>query len=80
LTRQFDRPQLFYLNTEVVVKQGLVYFDGGIKLSFYCIFRDCWKILRDCFGLTKYFWTIHNAPRRYGCRTCFAFRTNCAAL
>jgi len=41
--RHFEKPQLFYPNTEVVAKRGLVYFDGGSKASFFCILRDRWK-------------------------------------
>jgi len=49
--KSIEGPQLFYLNTEIVAKQGSVYFDGGGKASFYCIWRDRWKNLRDRFGL-----------------------------
>ena len=44
--RYFERPQLFHLNTEIVTKRLLVYFDRGGKVTFYCTLRDGWKCLR----------------------------------
>jgi len=51
--RYFERPQLFYLNPEMVLKQGICEFGSGSKATFYCILRDHWKNLRDHFGLSK---------------------------
>jgi len=40
----FDRPQLLHLNTEMVINEVLVHFDGGYAERFFCIFRDLSKI------------------------------------
>jgi len=50
--RHFELPQIFYLNTEMVVKR--VYFDGVRKAGFYCTLRDRWKNLKDRFSLSKH--------------------------
>jgi len=49
-----------HLNTEMIVKQGLQYFDGGSKASWFCILRDRWE---KCFGLSKQL-NKHRGPRR----------------
>jgi len=36
---------MFYLNTDMVVKQDFSFFYGGSKASFYCILKDRWKNL-----------------------------------
>ena len=50
--RHFERPQLIYLNTEMVVKQCLKYFDGSSKVSFYCFLE------RPLEKFERPFWTL----------------------
>jgi len=57
------RPQLFYLNTKMVMRQGfMVYFGGGRKTRFYCILRYRWKIFEGPFRSFK-------TPWNTGCST-----------
>jgi len=50
----FERSQVLHLNTEMVIKRGVVHSGGGYAERFFCILRDRWKNVRDC--LSKRLW------------------------
>jgi len=67
LQRHFDWPQLFYLNTEIIISKVFVTFDGSSKVNLCSILRDGWTNLRTVLvsqNNLKNTWpcagTIHN--------------------
>jgi len=48
----------------MIVKQVLVYFNGGSKASLNSIFRDSWEKFENRFGLSKHL-KKHRAPHRH---------------
>jgi len=52
--KDFRRPRVFHLDTEIIVKQGFGVLWCGSKASLYCIFRDGWKKFENRSGLSKH--------------------------